>query len=181
MNNLYLIVIAGIALACMNFILDLTKSKKKKGGKDPQRGESLKKEKIGELTKDGKPLYKKKYILTNNEYKFYKALKEYAEEKQLIICPKVGLKDLFEPKAAENKMSLFGRIAQKHIDFLICDKELRPVYGIELDDKSHEREDRQKSDQFKNELFKSCGIPLYRITTKQEYTKADIEEVTSKV
>jgi len=65
--------------------------------------------------------YKSKYILTKNKYLFYKELKKITDRNNLLICPKVGLKDLFEVTDKANYMSWFGKIAQKHIDFLVCD------------------------------------------------------------
>ena len=63
-------------------------------------------------------------------------------------------------------MSYFRRISQKHIDFLICEKEsLKPVLGIELDDRSHQREDRQKRDEFVNALYENIGLKMLRIPT----------------
>ncbi len=112
--------------------------------------------------------YKDKYILTKNEYIFYIELKNIAKEMNWIICPKVGLKDLFEITTKENYMSHFGRISQKHIDFLICDNALRPIYAIELDDNSHKN--RKDSDEFKNKLFEKSKIKLIRIKACKEYS-----------
>lgn len=39
--------------------------------------------------------YRQRYILTSNEYFFYKELKKITDKNNLLICPKVGLKDLF--------------------------------------------------------------------------------------
>lgn len=113
--------------------------------------------------------YKMKYILTKNEYLFYKELKKFADANSLLICPKVGLKDLFETTDKKNYMSWFGKIAQKHVDFLICDDMLRPKYAIELDDNSHK--ENKENDKFKNELFKIGKLNLIRIKAQMEYSE----------
>jgi len=121
--------------------------------------------------------YKQKFILTKNEYLFYNELKKITDNQGLIICPKVGLKDLFEITTKDNYMSWFGRIAQKHIDFIICDNKLRPIYGIELDDNSHKT--REDSDNFKDKLFEKSSIKLIRIKARRntEYNKEYIEKL----
>lgn len=50
-----------------------------------------KKENINNVDLNNLP-YKLKYILTKNEYNFYKELKKYTDKNNLLICPKVGLK-----------------------------------------------------------------------------------------
>lgn len=113
--------------------------------------------------------YKPKYILSKNEYIFYNELKKITDKNNLIICPKVGLKDLFEITDKSNYMSLFGRIAQKHIDFLICDDKLRPKYAIEVDDNSHKG--KEESDNFKNKLFENNNLKIIRIKAQMEYSE----------
>lgn len=107
----------------------------------------------------------KESIATNRERKLYELLtKEIPSKYQ--ICPKVGIKDFVGIRTKSNYMSYFRRISQKHIDFLICEKEtLKPVLGIELDDRSHQREDRQKRDEFVNALYENIGLKMLRIPT----------------
>ena len=120
--------------------------------------------------------YRSKYILTNNEYRFYLSLKSMLDAKGFIICPKVGLKDLFDVTvSSKERMSYWAKISQKHIDFLICDEKLHPLCAIELDDKSHLTEEAKKNDTFKNELFSSTHIPLYRIPSTSHYTEFFIQ------
>lgn len=116
--------------------------------------------------------YRFKYILTNNEYSFYIALKPLMDSHSFLICPKVGLKDMFEPLGyGRDRMSNWGRISQKHIDFLICDNSLRPVFAIELDDRSHSLPETKKSDAFKDALFRQAHIPLYRVPAAMSYNQ----------
>jgi hypothetical protein len=121
--------------------------------------------------------YKSKYLLSPNEYNFYKELKIYADENNLLICPKVGLKDLFEvSKGTKNYTTYFNKINRKHIDFLVCDNNLKPKYAIELDDKSHEKEKNMENDKFKNAIFTQANIRLIRIKALQQYSREYIEK-----
>lgn len=115
--------------------------------------------------------YKERYILTKNEYIFYNELKKIAEEMGWIICPKVGLKELFEVTTKEGYMTHFGRISQKHVDFIICKNDLKPIFAIELDDNSHNTDKAKQSDAFKNEIFKKSSVKLVRIKACREYSK----------
>lgn len=115
--------------------------------------------------------YHSKYILTSSEYKFYLALKSITDLQSYIICPKIGLKDLFVVNTeVRDYKRYWSKISQKHLDFLVCDSSLHPLFAIELDDKSHSREDVKMRDQFKDALFHSAGLPLYRVPCANAYS-----------
>ncbi|OIJ17603.1 hypothetical protein BKP37_03705 [Anaerobacillus alkalilacustris] len=82
-------------------------------------------------------------FLSPSELSFYKVLGQVIP-KDLIICPKVSLKDIFfvTDKDRSNQSKYFNKISRKHVDFLLCSSEtMQPVCGIELDDSSHARHD----------------------------------------
>lgn len=112
--------------------------------------------------------YRAKPILTRREYSFYLLLQREASRRGLIICPKVGVKDLMEVTSRKHYMKYFRQIAQKHVDFVICDRELRVLFAVELDDGSHDTEEAKKRDQFKDRAFKAARIPLKRIRNFNE-------------
>ena len=73
-------------------------------------------------------------------------------------------------------MSAFNRIAQKRIDFLICDGlTVKPLFGIELDDKSHNSKARKDRDVFVEKTFEVAGLPLLRFPVKNAYVTTEIE------
>ena len=119
--------------------------------------------------------YRFKYLLTPNEYKFYNELKKFTDENGLLICPKVGLQDLFEVTDKNNYQTFLNKVNRKHIDFLVCDATLKPKYAIELDDKSHEKEKNKVSHDFKDAIFGLAKIPLIRVKAMQQYTKEYVE------
>ena len=120
--------------------------------------------------------YRQKFILTKNEYAFYMVLRNIAAEQKWIICPKVDLKEIFEVANKDSYMKYFGTIAQKNVDFLICDDKLRPKYAIELNDNSHNSLDRQKSDSIKQAIFSKSTIKLVAIKAQQSYTENYIRQ-----
>ena len=69
-----------------------------------------------------------------------------------------------------------NRIQQKHVDFLLCDPAtMRPLAGIELDDASHARADRQERDAFVEQVFTASALPLVRFPAQRAYTLAEVE------
>lgn len=114
--------------------------------------------------------YEKDMLLTKMEYAFYNILKSKCDEANMLICPKVRLEDFVKVTDKENINKWRGHIRSRHVDFLICDSKLKIVAAIELDDNSHNSKQAQKADEFKNNLFSSIGIPLYRIKTNSSYS-----------
>jgi len=98
-------------------------------------------------------------ILTNNELIFFRKLKIITDEYDLLIFTKVRLADIFKT----NDYSSFGKIKSKHIDFIICDKETKPIKFIELDDSTHNKKNNYENDCKKNEIFRSLNIEIFRI------------------
>lgn len=105
--------------------------------------------------------YQPRYLLTKNEWYAYRRLKEIADIRGFIICPKVRLLDIIEPRRGTNNyMSSLGKIQSKHVDFLICDKNLYIKAILELDDNSHNSVERQERDKFVNEVLRSVGYKV---------------------
>ena len=107
--------------------------------------------------------YQPKYLLTKNEWYAHKKLKEIADTKGYIICPKVRMLDIVEPRKGEkNWKSLFYKIQAKHLDFVICDSGMRIKAILELDDGTHEQNDRKERDSFVDEVLQSVGYKVIR-------------------
>ena len=103
--------------------------------------------------------YRARPLLTKREYKFYVLLREEAYNRGLMICPKIGLKDLMEVTDRKHYMKYFAKISQKHVDFVICDEDCQVYFAVELDDSSHDTEKAKEKDLFKDRAFKAAGNP----------------------
>jgi hypothetical protein len=117
--------------------------------------------------------YKKKYLLTKNEWAFYKKLKPVADRYGYNIIAKIRLADLVEVDTSQTKEygKYFPKISSKHIDFgLVNPENMEVLYLIELDDRSHQRADRIERDKLVNALCEKVGYTLIR-------TYNDTEEV----
>ena len=105
--------------------------------------------------------YVKVPLLTYRELSQYYILKEIADSKGLNVFTKVRLLDLVVPRPGmRNIKGLKARVMSKHVDFVICDKNLYVVAIIELDDSTHLRSDRIKRDQFVDSVLFGAG---YRV------------------
>lgn len=117
----------------------------------------------GTARSDYSACYQRKYLLTKNEWYAYKKLRPLAEARGLMICPKVRLLDILEPRKGEKDYkSLFWKVQAKHVDFLICDQDLHIKGVVELDDSSHDRQDRQERDEFVDQVLQSVGYKVVR-------------------
>jgi predicted RNA-binding Zn-ribbon protein involved in translation (DUF1610 family) len=127
----------------------------------------------------GEPAYPyvvNKDFLSAAEHNFFSVLRTVVSE-QATISIKVGLGDLFDVKSKDPSEFRIHRnkIDRKHVDFLLCDpKTLRPLVGIELDDKSHQSSDRQTRDEFVEHVFQAAALPLIRVPVKTAYSVTEL-------
>lgn len=124
------------------------------------------------------PYEKRDDFLSYSELSFYKVINQAIDE-NIIVCPKVSLKDIFFVKSNDRSdfRTYHNKIDRKHVDFLLCKAEnMVPICGIELDDSSHQKTDRIHRDRFVNRVFEVSGLPLLRFKNKKSYTLNEIRE-----
>jgi hypothetical protein len=82
-------------------------------------------------------------------------------------------------KGASSWRAHFNRIDRKHLDFILCDSDLAPVVAIELDDRSHDDEDRQARDLFVDQVLASVSLPIVRVRAKHAYQLEEVRRILS--
>lgn len=116
-------------------------------------------------------------LFTPAERSFYGVL-EQALGCDYRVLGKVRLGDIVKPaKGLLDKQRTIARnkLHQKHVDFVICNvNDLSVVGVVELDDKSHNREDRVKRDEFVDQALTDSKIPVIHIAAKNAYALPDI-------
>ncbi len=115
-------------------------------------------------------------FLTAAELSFFEVLREVVGNRAA-LCTKVGLGDIFWVKKDDlSRHRIYtNKIDRKHVDFLLCDSiTMRPLAGIELDDKSHQRPDRQVRDSFVDRVFTAAHLPLVHIPVRRTYIAAEL-------
>lgn len=111
------------------------------------------------------PYRKRTYFFTRSERTFYGNLPNALPHGHTVFA-KVGLSDLLEIDAKGGSFqAAFNRIAQKHVDFVICDEQFRPYLCIELDGESHSRPRQRKADETKDLALQAAGLRLQRYRT----------------
>lgn len=128
------------------------------------------------ITDDQEPLpYRlRDNFLSHAEFSFYKVLAGILGEKYIILC-KVRLADIFYVSQPNINLRFFNYISSKHVDFLVCETELmKPVFAVELDDSSHNREDRVERDEFVDQVYSIADFPLLHFQAKYAYNKAEV-------
>lgn len=105
--------------------------------------------------------YQARQLLTKREQQEYLKLKQYADARGWLICPKVRLWDLIEPKkGATKRQTLINKIQSKHVDFVLVDQSMNLIGVLELDDNTHDRADRKERDSFVRDALEGAGITM---------------------
>lgn len=126
---------------------------------------------------DQLPYRQRDDFLSAAELSFYRVLMLGLDDSYL-VCPKVNLADIFFVVRPNENQSYRNKIDRKHVDFLLCDPtSMKPKLGIELDDSSHARRDRQDRDQFVDQVFEASGLPLLRVGAATGYNPQRIGEL----
>lgn len=87
---------------------------------------------------------------------------------------KVRLEDIVRVKKAikgQAHWQLRGRVKSRHVDYLITDINGVPKAAIELDGSSHNKA-ALNADKLKDGIFEAVGLPLIRVRTGTDFTKA---------
>ncbi len=129
-----------------------------------------------------KPLYEytsRSSIMTRAEQDFFHTLVA-AVGHDFCIFAQVHLDAFLDEKVkGQNWRAARAHISQKSVDFLLCDKrDLSPRLAIELDDRSHEREDRKERDGEVERILSDAGVPLLRLENTGRF---DRDELARKV
>lgn len=111
----------------------------------------------------------KMYLNSKSEQNFYTQFLYHCPKNMMVNC-KVRLADVCEINGKHN-WKLFSKLSQKHVDFVVCDKNTSKVmFVIELDDRSHLGSNAQRRDKEKEYFLRRAGIELYRIKASKNYT-----------
>jgi very-short-patch-repair endonuclease len=126
------------------------------------------------------PYQRRDRLMTEAEGSFFQVLELALPGDQYRLFGKVRVEDLISVKTGlerQIRQSFRNRIKSRHIDIVIVErKTFKPVWAIELDDKSHDSAKRQERDAFLDSAFEAAGLPLVRFKAKRSYTTADIQK-----
>jgi hypothetical protein len=103
---------------------------------------------------------------------------DLAAGKDFRVFGKVRVADVLSPRANRNKsvwQTAFNKINRKHFDFVLCAPgDLNVLCAIELDDKSHQKKERQERDDFLENACHNAGLPLISFQAQHAYSPTEI-------
>ncbi len=129
--------------------------------------------------KESQYAYKRKdFLMTPAEHTFFNKLQSAVGETYYIF-PQVHLSSIVDQKVVgQNWKAALSHIDRKSVDFVLCDKEFcKPLLAIELDDYSHNREDRKIRDIEVERILQQASMPLLRFVDGSD----EIEIVKNKI
>lgn len=90
--------------------------------------------------------------------------------------PQIHLDAIVYPtNTRKDQLFAFRHINQKSLDFVACGKEsMRPLFAIELDDKTHNLPRRIERDQEVERILHGAGIPLIRIENRGRFDPKEL-------
>lgn len=92
------------------------------------------------------------------------------------VFPKMRIADMLETIEGRGYYWRRNQILPKHVDFLVCDSNFRPIVAIELNGKSHQRLDRIERDELVNKIFSCTTLPLQTINVGQDFA-LEVEKI----
>lgn len=119
------------------------------------------------------PYYQKKFLMTKAEQLFFQALTKAIPE-DVIVIPQVSLSSIINTK----DRSFRNKIDRKSVDFVLFKNHyFNPLLIVELDDKTHERQDRMERDLFVDQALLKAGLPILHIKTSYQYDTLMLQEL----
>ncbi len=109
------------------------------------------------------PFYAKKALSQPEQILYFRLVQALPEH---IVLAQVQLSRLLGVKKGNNYLAWFNRINRMSADFVVCNKDTSIVAVIELDDATHQKEDRQAADAKKDKALASAGIRIVRWQVK---------------
>lgn len=141
-NNLMILIILLCLLAVIGVITALVKNKRKP-----------------KVDEENWPFYAKQLLSKPEQVLYHRLVSALPEQ---IILAQVQLSRVLGVKKGYNFNEWNNRINRMSLDFVVCRKDSSVVAAIELDDKSHTAEARQKADEKKDKALTDANVPIIR-------------------
>lgn len=122
--------------------------------------------------------YKKLDVLFSPAERSFLGVLKQVVSSDVEVFGKVRVADVITPKKEMSRsdwQKAFNRIAGKHFDYLLCNKnDLSIICAIELNDSSHNSNIRTERDKFLEGACRSANVPLIKISAKASYSLTEI-------
>jgi very-short-patch-repair endonuclease len=128
------------------------------------------------------PYALRRAVMSPAERSFLGILEEVVDASQYYVFPQTPLASLvYVPRGNGSYLRHENRIRSKVVDFVLCTKDaVAPVLVIELDDSSHERDDRQERDAFVDSVMNKVRLPILHVKARRDYDPRTLAADASK-
>lgn len=113
-------------------------------------------------------------FLSAAEISFYHVLRSTLSPDVTIVI-KPNLRDILFVRQPHKNRGSINRIDRKHVDFMLCETAtMKPRLVIELDDRSHQKKDRQERDELVDGALKAAGLPILHVRAAKGYVPQEL-------
>lgn len=125
---------------------------------------------------------KKQFFMSRAEHECFEALMNSVGNEYHIFA-QVHLPTIVDNKVkGQNWNAAFRHINQKSVDFVLCNKRyIEPILAIELDDRTHDRQDRKDRDGEVERILKAASVPLLRLENHGHFDPQELSKRISEV
>ena len=97
-----------------------------------------------------------------------------------LAFPKMRIADILRIRDGAGYYKRRNQILPKHVDFIVCNPDFKPVVAIEVNGSSHRNNNRIKSDEVKKKVFSDAGLPLVSVQVGSDFNQA-IQEIVKSI
>lgn len=121
---------------------------------------------------------KKEHLMTKAELEFFRVL-ELVIKNQYYIVPQLPISKIATTIAkGKDYYTYLNKIDRKTVDFVLFDRQsFSPVMVIELDDSSHNDENRKIRDGFVDNVMKNIGLKIIHVKTSYAYSTEELNNL----
>jgi len=123
------------------------------------------------------------FLMSKSESDFLKILIETVSN-DYCVFPQVHLSAILDEKKVkgQNWETAFRHINGKSVDYVICDKlYIKPLLAVELDDWSHDAENRRERDAEVERILQEADLPIVRFDKRKGINREEIRRRISEV
>jgi len=121
---------------------------------------------------------KKEHLMTKAEIEFFRVLEPIVKNQYYIVPQLPVSKIALTVARGKDYYTYSNKIDRKTVDFVLFDKQsFSPIMVIELDDSSHDNENRRIRDNFVDNVMKSIGLKIVHIKTAYTYNTEELSRL----
>lgn len=135
----------------------------------------------GSITDNNEYLYDiRKTLISKSEQVFFNAIKSSVPDGYCVF-PQINLASFID----RTDNAKFHNELFRNVDFLVTNTEFQPKFIIEINDQTHNNNERRERDEKVQKICEEAGIPILKLWTSYgvnpEYIKGRIDEILNKL